>query len=48
MEETVGPVGLSDDDCGGNANVPPNGYPRKSSLSLSTIMRRLNEAAETI
>lgn len=44
----VGPAGLSDDDCGGITNGPPNGSPRNSSLSPSTLMRRLNEAAETV
>ncbi len=48
VDETVGPAGLSDGDCGGITNGPPNGSPRKSSLSPSTLMRRLNEAAETV
>lgn len=48
VDETMGPAGLSDGDCGFNTNGPPNGSPRKGSLSPSTLMRRLNEAAETI
>lgn len=48
MDEIVGPAGLSDGDCGGITNGPPNGSLRKSSLSPSTLMRRLNEAAETV
>lgn len=49
VDENVGPAGLSDDDCGGITNGPPNGSPRKkNSLSPSALMRRLNEAAETV
>lgn len=46
--EMVRPAGLSDGDCGGITNSPPNGSLRKSSLSPSTLMRRLNEAAKTL
>lgn len=48
MDEIVGPAGLSGNDCGGITNGPPNGSLRKCSLSPSTLMRRLNEAAETV
>lgn len=48
MDVTVGPAGLSDGDCGFNTNSIPDGSLKKSSLSPSTLMRWLNEAAETI
>lgn len=48
VDEIVGPAGISDEDCRGNTNGPPSGSSRKSSLSPSTLMRRLNEAAETV
>lgn len=48
-DEIAGPAGLSDGDCGGITNGPPHGFPgKKSRLSQSTLMRRLNEAAETV
>lgn len=48
VDEIMRPAGLSDGDCGGITNGPPNGSQRKSSLSPSALMRRLNEAAETV
>lgn len=48
VDEIVGPAGLSGNDCGGITNGPPNGSQRKCSLSPSTLMRWLNEAAETV
>lgn len=47
-DEIVRPAGLSDGDCGGITNSPANGSLRKSSLSPSTLMRWLNEAAESV
>lgn len=48
MGETAELAGLSDSDCGLHTNGPPNASQRKSSFSPSTLMRRMNDAAETI
>lgn len=48
VDEIVAPAGLSDGDCGCITNGPPYGSPRKSSLAQSALMRRLNEATETV